>query len=59
MSTVDIKLSLHRLIDGVSDDAVLEAVYILLYKATVNQEEDWYNTLSHEAKASINRGMDD
>ncbi|WP_300661021.1 hypothetical protein [Fluviicola sp.] len=59
MSTVDLKLSLHQLIDGVSDNTVLEAVYTLLSKATANQEEDWYNALSEEAKASIERGLDD
>lgn len=59
MSTVDLKLSLHQLIDGVSDNTVLEAVYTLLSKATANQNEDWYNTLSEEAKASIERGLDD
>lgn len=61
MSTVDLKLNLHRLIDGVSDNSVLEAVYTLLSKATANQnqEEDWYNALSDEAKASIQRGLND
>lgn len=59
MSTVDLKISLHQLIDGVSDNSVLEAVYTLLSKATANQEEDWYTTLSEEAKASIERGLDD
>jgi len=59
MSTVELKLSLHQLIDGVSDNSVLEAVYTLLSKATANQEEDWYNLLSEEEKASIERGLDD
>ncbi|MDR0802149.1 hypothetical protein [Fluviicola sp.] len=61
MSTVDLKLNLHRLIDGVSDNSVLAAVYTLLSKATANQnqEEDWYNEFSDEAKASIERGLSD
>lgn len=59
MSTAELKISLHQLIDGVSDNSVLEAVYTLLSKATANQEEDWYNSLSDEAKASIQRGIDD
>lgn len=59
MGTVELKLSLHQLIDGVSDNSVLEAVYTLLSKATANQEEDWYNLLSEEEKASIERGLDD
>lgn len=59
MGTVELKLSLHQLIDGVSDNSVLEAVYTLLSKATANQEDDWYNLLSEEEKASIERGLDD
>lgn len=57
MSTVDLKLSLHQLIDGVSDNSVLEAVYTLLSKATANQEENWYNSLSDKDKASIELGI--
>ena len=57
MSTVELKLSLHQLIDGVSDNSVLEAVYTLLSKATANQEADWYNSLSDEDKASIELGI--
>ncbi|MNK05576.1 hypothetical protein D3C87_234590 [compost metagenome] len=59
MSTVELKLSLHQLIDGVSDNCVLEAVYTLLSKATKNQEDDCYNILSEEEKVSIERGLDD
>jgi predicted transcriptional regulator len=59
MSTVELKLSLHQLIDGVSDNSVLEAVYTLLSKATASQEEDWYNLLSEKEKASIERGLED
>lgn len=59
MSKVELKLSLHQLIDGVTDTSILEAVYTLLSKATANTEDDWYNSLSDEAKASIDRGLDD
>ena len=58
MSTADLKLNLHQLIDGVSDNSVLEAVYTLLSKATANQE-DWYDSLSEKEKASIERGLED
>ena len=58
MSTVELKLSLHQLIDGVSDDSILEAVYTLLSKASLNQS-DAYDILSKEAKASIQRGIND
>ena len=59
MSTADLKLSLHQLIEGVSDSNVLEAVYTLLSKSSTSTGEDWYDTLSDEAKASIQRGLDD
>lgn len=59
MSTADLKLNLHQLIDGVSDNSVLEAVYTLLSKATSHQEEDWYNSLSEKQKTSIESGLDD
>jgi len=58
MSTADLKLNLHQLIDGVSDNSVLEAVYTLLSKATANQE-DWYDSLSEKDRASIERGLED
>ena len=58
MSTADLKLNLHQLIDGVSDNSVLEAVYTLLSKATANQD-DWYSSLPEKDKASIDRGLDD
>jgi predicted transcriptional regulator len=58
MSTADLKLNLHQLIDGVSDNSVLEAVYTLLSKATANQE-DWYDSLSEMEKSSVERGLED
>lgn len=58
MSTVELKLSLHQLIDGVSDDSILEAVYTLLSKASLNQL-DAYDLLSEESKSSIQRGIED
>lgn len=58
MDTVKLKLRLHQLIDDVSDDSILEAVYTLLSKASLNQL-DAYDLFSEEAKSSIQRGIDD
>ncbi len=58
MSTADLKLNLHQLIDGVSDNSVLEAVYNLLSKATSNPE-DWYDSLSENEKVSLEGGLED
>lgn len=57
MGTAELKLNLHKLIDGVQDNSILEAVYTLLSKANVNTEDDWYNSLPDEIKASIERGI--
>jgi predicted transcriptional regulator len=59
MSTVELKLSLHQLIDGVNDNSVLEAIHTLLSKASAGSDDDWYTSLSDEAKASIERGLED
>ncbi|MCC6700079.1 MAG: hypothetical protein IT221_01050 [Fluviicola sp.] len=59
MGTVELKTSLHQLIEGVTDNSVLEAVYTLLSKATNNAGDDWYNSLSDEEKAAIDRGLND
>jgi hypothetical protein len=59
MSTAELKLSLHELIEGTTDSSVLEAVFTLLSKVNSNYEDDWYSNLSDEAKASIQRGLDD
>ncbi|MES2800198.1 MAG: hypothetical protein V4638_09300 [Bacteroidota bacterium] len=59
MSTSELKLNLHQLIDGVSDSSILEAVYTLLSKASAGSEDDWYESLSDKAKASIQQGIED
>lgn len=59
MSTAELKTSLHQLIDVTTDSSVLKAVYTLLSKAVKAEAEDWYDELSDEEKASIQRGLDD
>ena len=49
MSTADLKTHLHDLIDGITDNSVLQAVYTLLSKATA--DTDWWDELSDESKA--------
>lgn len=48
MSTTELKLHLHQLIDGITDNSVLQAVHALLSKAST--DEDWWNDLSEESK---------
>lgn len=57
MSTSELRLSLHQLIDAVTDSSVLQAIHTLLSQAS--KEEDWYTELSDASKASIERGLDD
>lgn len=48
MSTADLKTHLPDLIDGITDNSVLQAVYTLLSKATT--DTDWWDELSDESK---------
>jgi predicted transcriptional regulator len=57
MSSAELKYNLHQLIDGITDNSVLQAVYALLSK--VSKEEGWWDSLSEKSKQSILRGLDD
>lgn len=59
MSTLELRTTLHRLIDGVTDNSVLEAVYALLSSSKNETSADWYETLSEDSKSSIRRGLED
>ncbi|MFT6982970.1 MAG: hypothetical protein ACJAUD_001741 [Crocinitomicaceae bacterium] len=48
MSTAELKTHLHNLIDGITDNSVLQAVHTLLSKTA---DDDWWNELSDESKA--------
>lgn len=58
MSSSELKLNIHKLIDGITDTSVLSAVHTLLSKSTATNS-DWYDDISSEAKASINKGLKD
>lgn len=58
MSTAELKSSIARLVKGTTDNSLLEAVYALLSRAN-NDSDDWYENLSPQAKASIQRGIED
>jgi predicted transcriptional regulator len=55
MEHTDIKTDLHALIDKTDDVQVLEAIRILLHKKT--DEQDFWDTLPHFQKESIERGL--
>ena len=49
MSTAELKTHLHQLIDGITDNSVLNAVHTLLSRAST--DDDWWNDLPEESKA--------
>ena len=57
MGTAELKTSINQLLQGITDDSVLKAVYTLLSRVSV--EADWYDELSDESKVSIQRGIGD
>jgi len=57
MSTAELRANIYQLLQSVNDDSLLQAIYALLSKAENN--DDWYDNLSIEAKASIQRGIED
>ena len=56
MQTAELKSHLHKLIDGISDNSVLQAVHTLLSKAAVSG--DWWDELSEEDRKAIEIGLE-
>ncbi len=57
MPTAEIKTDLHRLIDQVQDDAILQAVRTILARQA-ETETDFRDQLSEADKAAIHQGLD-
>ncbi len=58
MSTIELKSSLHTLIDQIDDNEVLQAVRVLLSRE-MNRRSDFWDELSVEQKEAIDRGLTD
>ena len=56
MSTSELKISLHQLIDSIDDLDVLNSAYEFLKDAT-GQHADFWDELSGEQKAEIEEGI--
>ncbi len=56
MSTLELKSSLHRLIDEVQDSKTLKAIHTLLSKKETI-EVDFWDELPDAQKASVERGI--
>ena len=59
MSTIELRSSLHRLIDQITDDTVLQAHLTLLNREVSQETSDFWNDLSPEQQTSIDRGLAD
>jgi predicted transcriptional regulator len=59
MSTLELKFSIQNILDRIDDKKILEAVHTLLQTTLKRQDEDFWDTLSDEEKASIEKGLED
>jgi hypothetical protein len=57
MSTAELKLDLHKMIEGISDSATLSAVYAFLSGNKDLPISDWAKDLSPEEEANILQGL--
>ena len=59
MSTLELRSTLHQLIDQINDDVILQAHLTLLSREVTQQSTDFWDDLSPEQQASIDRGLAD
>jgi hypothetical protein len=58
MSTVELKSSLHDMIEDIEDNDILSAVYLLLAKQQHKADEkDFWDELPENVKAGIEEGL--
>ncbi|WP_341903772.1 hypothetical protein [Fluviicola taffensis] len=57
MSTAELRLDLHKMIEGITDQATLSAVYAFLSGSKELPESDWADNLSKEEDAEILEGL--
>lgn len=58
MSAIELKSGLHELIDRVQDEQILEAVYTILNKQQLD-DQDFAHRLTPDQRADIQVGLDD
>ena len=59
MSTIELKTNLHRLIDQINDDVILQAHLTLLSREMTQPATDFWDNLPPDHQASIDRGLAD
>jgi hypothetical protein len=58
MSTTELKSTLHTLVDGIDDAAVLQA-YVILLSRGANSVADFWEGLDNATKMAIEEGIND
>ena len=58
MNTIELKTTLHTLIDYINDDNVLRA-YVLLLSREAEPEPDFWDSLDAPTKTAISEGVQD
>ena len=58
MSTLELKNTLHTLIESIDNDSVLQA-YVVLLSREAKPEPDFWDLLDAPTKAAIGEGIDD
>ena len=59
MNTIELKTNLHRLIDQINDDVILQAHLTLLSREISQPTTDFWDDLTPDHQASIDRGLAD
>jgi len=57
MTVVEVKSALHKLIDKTEDINILKSVLLILNKISEKEETDFWDVISDEEKASIEKGL--
>ena len=57
MTELEVKKALHKLIDKTEDMNVLKSVLLILNKISEKKETDFWDVISEEEKASIEKGL--
>lgn len=58
MNTIELKSTLHTLIDNIDDNGVLQT-YVLLLSREAKPEVDFWDSLDVPTKAAIDKGIQD
>lgn len=58
MSTIDLKNTLHSLIDNIDDDSVLQA-YVVLLSREAKPDPDFWDMLDVPTRTAIQEGISD